>query len=44
VFADCDTALKTVGPYPAQVMSAVQLGQGINSSRNEGADLLLPCA
>jgi len=44
VFEDCDTALKAVGPYPAQVMTAVQLGQAINSSRNESADLLLPCA
>jgi putative SOS response-associated peptidase YedK len=25
VFEDCDTALKAVGPYPAQVMIAVQL-------------------
>ena len=44
VFGDAETALKVAGPYPAQVMTAVQLGQGINSSRNEGAELLVPCA
>ena len=44
VFDDAETALKAVGPYPAQVMTAVKLGQGINSSRNEGVDLLVPCA
>jgi putative SOS response-associated peptidase YedK len=44
VFDDCDVALKVVGPYPAQVMSAVQLGQAINNSRNESPDLVIPCA
>lgn len=44
VFEDCDSALKAVGPYPARVMTAVQLGPAINSSRNEGAELLVPCA
>jgi len=44
VFGDAETALKVAGPYPAQVMTAVQLGLAINSSRNEGAELLVPCA
>lgn len=44
VVEDCDNALKSVGPYPAQMMTAVQLGPGINSSRNESPDLLIPCA
>ena len=44
VFGDAATALKAAGPYPAQVMTAVQLGPAINSSRNEGAELLVPCA
>jgi putative SOS response-associated peptidase YedK len=44
VFEDGAEALKAVGPYPAQVMTAVQLGPAINSSRNEGADLLVPRA
>jgi hypothetical protein len=26
-FDDCEAALKAVGPYPAQVMQAQQLGQ-----------------
>ena len=44
VFGDAESALKVAGPYPAQVMPLQQLGQGINSSRNEGAELLVPCA
>ena len=44
MFEDFDTALKTVGPYPAQMMTAVQLGQAINNSRNESPDLIIPCA
>jgi putative SOS response-associated peptidase YedK len=44
VFDGCDMALKAVGPYPAQVMSAFQLGQAINNSRNESPDLLIPSA
>lgn len=27
LFDDCETALKAVGPYPAQLMQAQQLGQ-----------------
>ena len=44
VFADCETALTALGPYPSQMMQVQQLGPAINSSRNEGADLLIPCA
>jgi putative SOS response-associated peptidase YedK len=44
VFEDCETALKDIGPYPAQMMTAVKLGPATNSSRNDGADLLIPCA
>jgi len=44
VFGDAAAALKAAGPYPAQVMTAVQFGPAINSSRNEGAELLVPCA
>ena len=44
VFGDAESALKFAGPYPAQVMTAQQLGPAINSSRNEGAELLVPCA
>jgi putative SOS response-associated peptidase YedK len=44
VFDDCEAAMKAVGPYPAQVMHAQQLGQDINSSRNEGPELLRPAA
>jgi putative SOS response-associated peptidase YedK len=39
VFEDCDTALKASGPY-AQMMTVVRLGPAINSSRNEGLELL----
>ena len=44
VFGDPDAAFKTVGPYPAQVMSAQKLGQEINSSRNDHAGLLTAVA
>ena len=40
VFGDWESAMKAVGPYPAQVMSAQQLGQEINSSRNDYPELL----
>jgi putative SOS response-associated peptidase YedK len=40
VFDERDVALKAIGPYPAQVMSAQQLGTAINNSRNEGPELL----
>jgi hypothetical protein len=43
-FDDCEAALKAVGPYPAQVMQAQQLGQNINSSRNDYPELLAACA
>jgi putative SOS response-associated peptidase YedK len=42
IFEECDVALKAIGPYPAQVMSAQKLGTEINNSRNEGAELLAP--
>jgi putative SOS response-associated peptidase YedK len=42
IFDERDVALKAIGPYPAQVMSAQTLGTDINSSRNEGAELLAP--
>jgi putative SOS response-associated peptidase YedK len=32
VFDDWESALKAVGPYPARVMTAVQLSQEINNS------------
>ena len=44
VFGDWESALKAVGPYPAQVMQAQQLGQEINSSRNDYPELLPTCA
>ena len=43
MFGDCATALKAVGPYPAQVMTARRLGEAINSVRNDSADLLADC-
>jgi putative SOS response-associated peptidase YedK len=42
IFEERDVALKAIGPYPAQVMSAQTLGTEINNSRNEGAELLAP--
>ena len=44
VFGDWESALKAVGPYPGQVMQAQQLGQEINSSRNDYPELLAACA
>ena len=43
LFDDWESALKAVGPYPAQVMQAQQLGQAINSSRNDSPELLNGC-
>jgi len=40
LFDHCDAALKAIGPYPAQVMQAQQLGLEINSSRNDYPELL----
>jgi putative SOS response-associated peptidase YedK len=40
VFGETDVALKTAGPYPAQLMSTQQLSTEINSSRNDYPDLL----
>jgi hypothetical protein len=42
VFGNAATALRAAGPYPAQVMTAVQLGPAINSSRNEGLSFSCP--
>jgi putative SOS response-associated peptidase YedK len=44
VFEDSAAALKLAGPYPAQVMTAVQLGPQINSPHNDVPELLQPCA
>lgn len=40
VFGDAETAMKVAGPYPAQVMTAQQLGPAINSSCNDSVNLL----
>jgi hypothetical protein len=44
VFGEPEAALKLAGPYPAQMMKALQLGQAINSSRNDYPELLAGCA
>ena len=44
LFDDCEAAIQAVGPYPAQVMRAQQIGPEINSSRNNYPELLAACA